>query len=707
MNLLILKIRGKKLKNKKIVNKLLSWFLLIALVPLSICTLVQYYIARSSIIKEVNNNLTYIADSKAKFLDAYINNRQKSAATIAQIPYIIDASAEYQTTLKRYGRNSQEYQQIDQKYREFLTNYLEIFGYSDILLVSPSGTTLFSVNNRDKIGTNYNEGNYKNSEIAKVFDRSKTLMQVDISNFNYYGDTSEPTAFIAAPVFKNNQIIGVVILQMNNHEFNQVVNDYTGLGKTGETIVASLVGDRVIFTARTRHDPKAAFKRYIRVDNNELHHLYQANQGIKGNGIISDYRGKKTIAAWRYLPSLNAGMVVKMDASEVFAPLTALKNIIIILAIITLLFVIIAAIIVAKSISQPLIELTHVVQEFAQGNLKKQASVLSNDEIGQLETSFNRMASQLETSFETIQQREKELTIAKDQLEKLLAEMQAEAKQLASQLIQSEKMSSLGQLVAGVAHEINNPINFISGNIKPANQYIQDLLQLIQLYQNHYPQPIVEIQDYLEEIDIEFLMMDLPKILNSMEIGTKRITEIVRSLRNFSRLDESEMKAVNIHEGIDSTLMILENRLKATPERPAIEVIRKYADLPMVECYVGQLNQVFMNILANAIDALEERKIHNFMGLNQLKIYISTELTSDQQVVIHILDNGVGVPEKLKKLLFDPFFTTKPIGKGTGLGLSISYKIITQQHHGKLDCISIPGESTEFIITIPLYQKKT
>lgn len=199
-------------------------------------------------------------------------------------------------------------------------------------------------------------------------------------------------------------------------------------------------------------------------------------------------------------------------------------------------------------------------------------------------------------------------------------------------------------------------------------------------------------------------MTDLPNLLNSMGIGTKRITEIVRSLRNFSRLDESEVKAVNIHEGIDSTLMILEHRFKGTPERPAIEVIKKYANLPLVECYTGQLNQVLMNILANAIDALEERKIKNSIGLDKLQIYIYTELTNDKQVIIRIIDNGVGVPEKLKKLLFDPFFTTKPIGKGTGLGLSISYKIITEQHQGKLQCISSSGKGTEFIITIPLYQ---
>jgi two-component system NtrC family sensor kinase len=695
----------KDLKNKKLLNKLLLWFLLIALVPLSIVTSIQYYIARNSLIKEVNNNLISIADSKAKFLDIYINEKQKNAAIIAQMPNIIEATEKYQKAFHKNGINAKEYQRIDKKYRQSITNYLDIFAYSDILLISQSGNTIFSINNGEKINQkNYYKETDKNSEIAKVFDQAKTLMQVEISNFTCCAFNNEPTAFIAAPIFKNNMIIGVVVLQLNNQEFNKVVNDYTGLGKSGETIIGSLVNERIVFNAPTRHDPKAAFQRYIDISNNKSHPLNQANQGIKGNNITIDYRGQKTIAAWRYLASLNAGLLVKMDVAEVFTPLKTLQNIVIILGSITFFSVTLAAIIVAKSISQPVIELTQIVQEFAQGNLKKQASVLSNDEIGQLELSFNRMAAQLKTSFETIQEREQELTIAKEQLEKVLAEVQQEAHQLADQLIQSEKMSSLGQLVAGVAHEINNPINFIYGNLTPANEYIQDLLKLLKLYQQYYPQPVQEIEDETKAIDINFLIADLPKLLNSMGIGATRIKEIVRSLRNFSRLDEAEMKAVNIHEGIDNTLMILENRLKAASNRPAIKVIKNYTDLPVVECYAGQLNQVFMNIIANAIDALEDRKINNFEGLDKLHIQICTELINDTQVIIRIIDNGVGVPEKLKKLLFDPFFTTKPIGKGTGLGLSISYKIVTEQHQGKLQCISSPGKGTEFMITIPLYQ---
>ncbi|MEG4320008.1 MULTISPECIES: PAS domain S-box protein [unclassified Microcoleus] len=274
-----------------------------------------------------------------------------------------------------------------------------------------------------------------------------------------------------------------------------------------------------------------------------------------------------------------------------------------------------------------------------------------------------------------------------------------------SQLIQSEKMSSLGQLVAGVAHEINNPVNFIYGNLSHANEYTQDLLHLIELYQNHYPDPVPEIQEEVEAIELDFLMDDLPKLLSSMKVGADRIQIIVASLRTFSRMDEAEMKAVNIHEGIDSTLMILQHRLKAKHNSPEIEVIKEYGELPLIECYAGQLNQVFMNILSNALDALEERDSRlsvEQMRENPSSIRISTEMPKPDRVLIRIADNGPGMTETVRNQLFNPFFTTKPVGKGTGMGLSISYQIVTDRHSGSLKCTSSPGNGAEFAIEIPL-----
>lgn len=278
------------------------------------------------------------------------------------------------------------------------------------------------------------------------------------------------------------------------------------------------------------------------------------------------------------------------------------------------------------------------------------------------------------------------------------AEESLERLQQVPSLIQTEKMAGLGQMVAGVAHEINNPVNFIHANIKPAQAYIEDLIHIIDLYQTTFPDPPEQIQTALYEADYAFLKQDLPKLLSSMRNGSQRISEIVRSLKTFSRMDESALKEVNLHDGLDSTITILEHRLKATAKRPPIELVRSYGDVPPILCFAGELNQVFMNILSNAVDALEEA-IHQH-NLRQPQIEIKTRVHQNS-VRIHIADNGWGIPSSIQSKLFDPFFTTKAVGKGTGLGLSISYQIVTKKHGGNLRCYSQPGQ-TEFVIELPL-----
>jgi signal transduction histidine kinase len=293
-----------------------------------------------------------------------------------------------------------------------------------------------------------------------------------------------------------------------------------------------------------------------------------------------------------------------------------------------------------------------------------------------------------------------------------------------AQLVQTEKMSSLGQLLAGVAHEINNPVSFITGNIGYACDNIQDLLGVVNLYRQYYPQPSEVIQSEIEEIDLDFLIQDLPKLLSSIKVGADRLQEIVLSLRKFSRLDDAEMKPADIHEGIDNTLMILQNRLKAKGGSPEIKVIKEYGTLPLVECYAGQLNQVFMNLIGNAIDALESgtggggekilpnsginyqthqaKTVSSFANISSPTIKISTEAKNNNWVIIRIKDNGLGMTEEVQQKLFSPFFTTKPVGKGTGLGLSISYQIVVEKHGGELECFSVLGQGTEFSIKIPI-----
>lgn len=293
-------------------------------------------------------------------------------------------------------------------------------------------------------------------------------------------------------------------------------------------------------------------------------------------------------------------------------------------------------------------------------------------------------------------------TAQAEQLKKALHDLHS----YQAQLVQTEKMSTLGTLVAGVAHEINNPTSFIYGNLHYANEYIKDLLDLVRLYQKYYPNPVREIQAHAEAVELDFLIEDLPKVLSSMATGAERIRHLVLSLRNFSRRDQTQMQPVNIHDGIESTLLILNNRLKANSARPAINLIKEYGELPLVECYPCQLNQVFMNLLGNAIDALEELQDESQNSTSNFSptIWICTKISALNQITVRIADNGSGITEEAKSQLFDPFFTTKPMGKGTGLGLSISYQIVVEKHKGRLMCESEIGQGTEFMIEIPIQQ---
>ncbi|RCJ27229.1 PAS domain-containing sensor histidine kinase [Nostoc minutum NIES-26] len=335
---------------------------------------------------------------------------------------------------------------------------------------------------------------------------------------------------------------------------------------------------------------------------------------------------------------------------------------------------------------------------------------------------LNKKLDELSKEIQRRKQAEEALSKANEELEirvqertKALRQTLNELQLTQAQLIQAEKMSSLGQMVAGIAHEVNNAINFVYGNLYYAQKYIEELLELVKLYQNHFPNNHPEIQNKIEVMDFNFIIQDFAHIFQSMMTGTKRIQEIVQSLRNFSRLDEADIKEVDIHEGIDSTLMMLKHRLEAKNECPEIIVIKEYRTIPRVTCYSSQINQVFLNILANAIDALEDSyknsslSVINSQEAGSQKLYISspkikiaTDFIEDNWVTISIQDNGSGIDEQVRTKLFDPFFTTKTVGKGTGLGLSISYQIIVKKHSGQISCLSTPGKGTEFVIKIPI-----
>jgi signal transduction histidine kinase len=327
----------------------------------------------------------------------------------------------------------------------------------------------------------------------------------------------------------------------------------------------------------------------------------------------------------------------------------------------------------SQAIARPIEWVTQVaLRTTEQSNYRLRAPILTEDEAGLLATSLNQLISRVEEQLQEIQQAQ-------------------------TQLIQTEKMSSLGQLVAGIAHEINNPINFITGNIEHSNHYIQDILEIVNLYQKEHPNPSPELQELIEDVDLEFVIADLTKMLSSMSIGSERIRQIVLSLRNFSRLDESEKKRVDIHEGIDSTLLLCNHRLQ-----PHIEVITRYDELDPIECYPAQLNQVFMHLISNAIDALESQpQQESKTRQSRHQIIIQTQKINEKTIQVKIADNGPGIDEAIRRKIFDPFYTTKPPGKGTGLGLSIVYRVV-EKHGGKIEVSSEPGKGAEFRLTLPI-----
>jgi len=391
--------------------------------------------------------------------------------------------------------------------------------------------------------------------------------------------------------------------------------------------------------------------------------------------MLRNSSGQEAIVLDNFAQSLteliSAVEIHKQQGAEALEEAEGLRNRIIIGSmLISALIAVVLADKTSRAIAQPLETVTNVAQQVArESNFNLQVPVTTQDEIGVLAVSFNQLIQRV-------------------------SEYTQELKQTQSQLIQTEKMSSLGQMVAGIAHEINNPVNFIGGNIDYANQYIQDLADLVTLYQEYYPNPPDAILQRIEDIELEFLREDLPKTLSSMKMGADRIHEIVVSMRNFSRSDDGNMKSADIHEGIDSTLVILNHRLKQ-----GIQVIKQYGKLPAVECSPAQLNQVFMNVIGNAIDALEEVKKGD-KGYSPT-IWISTEVTADNTVTVKIRDNGPGIAAGCAQQIFDPFFTTKSIGKGTGLGLAISYQIVAK-HQGKIEVNSQIGQGTEFVITLPV-----
>ncbi|MEP0871284.1 ATP-binding protein [Trichocoleus desertorum AS-A10] len=588
--------------------------------------------------------------------------------------------------------------------------------------------TAASVNNLSTYATD-NQGN--RTKVTTVFDwdslretwytepiAAKRPIWSRVYTWNYPGHPYI-VASAGRPIYSaQNQLLGIVAVDIHLLKLSEFLRS-SDVSHAGQIFILDRKGTLIANSA-----PEQPFA----IVKDEIKRLQAINspnpvvQGItkqlqqqfgdfrnitKAQKIKLDFQGEPQyvqLTPWHDQYGLDWLVVVSVPEDGFMAQINANNRTTILLCLVALAVASVLSVVTSRWLSRPILRLSRASEDMAAGNLNQTVGDSGIQELNTLAVSFNHMAGQLRDSFAALEQSNTELEHRVEARTVELREALGELQRTQAQVVQSEKMSSLGQLVAGLAHEINNPINFIHGNLVHVQEYTQDLLGFVQLYEQHYPQPVSEIQAEAEEIDLEFLQQDLPKMLASMKMGSDRIRQIVLSLRNFSRMDEAEIKPVNIHEGLDSTLMILQHRLKARSERPEIEVIKDYDQLPLVECYAGQLNQVFMNILVNAIDALEEhnhKRTYQEMQTNPSQITIRTTAINAQWVQVAIVDNGKGMTQQTQQQIFNPFFTTKPVGKGTGMGMSISYQIITEKHGGKLECFSTLGKGTEFVIQIP------
>lgn len=593
-----------KLKHLSRPTPFITSVILISTLPLLTVLYLTYAISEQSLLASVKDNLKLIAKYKASAINTYIDTTQSAAEALSRNPIIIDE------VIKMNNASLAEQQQIRKAILPIIESFQELLHYQQIYLISERGNTLLAVLPEEGMDS---DGNKFQSELTKAAERAKILMETEMYNLGYDQRLQHQVSLMAVPIANQGRVVGVIALELNNEQIYNILRSKEGAKATMEIVTGIWQeNNEISLTTPLRFDKtKQKLQQFQPEDQPMAALLEQASQGTEKEQIFEDYRGREVIAASKYLPALRWGMIVKMDASEAFAPINRLRQSLLWLGGLTVTLLTFLAYLLSRKLQHS--------QEM---------------------------------------------------------------------LVQQEKLASLGVLTAGVAHEINNPINFISSSISSIKKDMNDVMHILNRYRAATSTAqLTSIRDTERELELDVTIKELDTLLQGVEEGTQRTAAIVKDLKTISRLDEAEMKSVDLHQGIDSTLSLLKHTFKDN-----IIIHKDYGQIPLVECYPGKLNQVFMNLLANAIQAIE----------SQGTITIKTRHDGNN-VEIRIEDTGCGIGENNHSKIFVPFFTTKDVGKGTGLGLAISHAIITD-HHGTISFQSQEGKGTEFIVVLPLTQ---
>ncbi len=637
--------KSQYFRNSKISTKFIFWFLLIALVPLIIAIYISYNSSRGVLEDEATKRIMAVADNKANQIQTYLREKERDLTQLSLISDLTDAVETFNMALEDGDVNSPRYRAVERKFRPLLAYYQKSFDYDDLLLVSSKGKIVFSVKNREDVRSVYEIALNEGSGLAEVFAEVKKSLKTKISGFEFSKQTSEAVAFIVAPILKEGDAIGAVVAKMNNQGIKEFVQDFSGLGETGETIVATKIGNEVAFVTPLRFDANAEFTRRIKIGERLGLGVQQAVEKKEGSGRSVDYQGKEVLAIWRYLPSFQLGMVVKMDIVEIFSSAKRLRKNLLVVSFVLLVIVIIAAVIIAHTISNPINELTRISSIITQGNLSERATIDTEDEIGELAWSFNQMTDSLIEAKANVEEERAKLQEQKKLLEKANQE--------------------LDSFVYIASHDLTAPLRAIS-----------------------------RFSSFLEEDCKEKLDDESKSNLDGIHKGADRMKQLIEDLLTLSRISriKNPYEDVNINDLTTSVA----GRLALDIKENKVD-LRIQEKMPIVRCDRIKMEEVFLNLVNNTIKFSSK----NSNKKENPKIEIGCE-SNNEYFKFFVKDNGIGIESEYHKEVFGIFrrLHTSSQYEGTGAGLSIVKRVI-DDHGGKIWIDSKLGEGACFYFTIP------